>query len=211
MDNYQGKKKDLDNFSKEDLNFFLNKLKSIKNNSSLSKIENKLVDFLLNQTQHLIQKKENYGNNNNRENLDIDENSQNMTSKFNNKKLLKSNLKEKVESFIIINLKTSGKNCQIRGILSSIHDDFVVLINGSEIYHIKIKEIASIKTRVRKGLSDKPEKKIKYKDQYYLEEEKCFDKPKKDSNEKKEDNDKNKQENNIKIKKSKKEYNVAEE
>lgn len=173
------------NFTARELSYFLDKLEGIKSDSSLSTLEREIVDFLIKQTQKLLDNGEVRYNNikNNIRESSIKEKNQDF-SNFNSKnRRIKNSLKDKVGRFIIVYIKTGGKNCKMKGILSNVHQDFIILINNSNLFEIKIKEIAAIKIRVSSGeRCGGGKEKIKYKDQYYLNEnEFCDDSPEPES------------------------------
>ncbi len=205
MGDYFKKKPINDRLTNDELKFLLKRLKKIKSSSSLSKYEREIVNLIIKQTNKLINDKQNDKKEDNNKAI------QNNYSIFQNrKKTLKTSLYNKINDYIIIFLKT---NCKpLRGILCNVNVDYIILVNNFDVFGIKINEIASVQTNINNNNNKISKEKIKFKDQYYLEEGSKITE-KKDSikvNDSDLKQDKETHEDNIIIKNEQKKYSISE-
>ena len=188
MGDYSEKESYNDDFKIDDLKFLLKRLKEINSNHSLSKDEREILSLLIEQIYKLINEKQ--------------------RTKIKN--TIKASLEDKIDDYIIIFLKSNCKECMVRGILTNVYQDFIVLIDDIYLLQVKIDEIASVQTQITNNHHEHSEK-IKFKDQYYLEEEYFEDNESNDTIINNKINDSNSGENNepnnkMKITKEHKEY-----
>ena len=192
-------------FSREELVFLIKRMKELREDSSLSENEKKILTLLIQQTRDIIDNKKR-DNNNKQQNV-------NLINQQNNREL-KNILEIKIGSYVVLSLNTNGKPSEAAGVLSNVYHDFIVLINDLDLYYIKINKIASIKNNLSKE-SKNSEDKITFKDQYYLEEKRInndenqSEESNKDNN--KDSTTKNISEDNLKINKQQKNYSVSDE
>mgnify|MGYP006290438689 FL=1 len=202
FNNYKTQNKE---FSREELVFLIKRMKELREDSSLSENEKKILTLLIQQTRDIIDNKKR-DNNNKQQNV-------NLINQQNNREL-KNILEIKIGSYVVLSLNTNGKPSEAAGVLSNVYHDFIVLINDLDLYYIKINKIASIKNNLSKE-SKNSEDKITFKDQYYLEEKRInndenqSEESNKDNN--KDSTTKNISEDNLKINKQQKNYSVSDE
>lgn len=198
------------NFTARELKYFLDKLQGMKGKSSLSTLEREIVEFLIKQTQRLLENgKVNYQDETNKH-FRSDSNNQNLKAASRRRgSRIRNSLKNKIGQFIIVYIKTGGEKCKMKGILSNVYQDFIVLINNLKLFEIKINDIAAIEVRVSSGESECSGEKIRYKDQYYLDEKEFVDNSPEAEPENTEIRN-NKEQKNYNIKREQKDYSVSD-